>query len=153
MSKLKNKFIEASKCNDLETVKEYIKQGVNVNVKSNHNYTILMYCSFNGYLEMVKLLVENGADVNAKSNIGYTALGESLKLNNKLNNFDIFNYLTSFVYDYKQFEKIYNKLKIEQKHVLFKHFMNNIELLKQVNPLRMKGFVKDINKYKKVNKI
>jgi hypothetical protein len=43
---------------------------------------------------------------------------------------------------------ILNDLEMEQKHILFKHFLNNEELLKQVNPLKMKGFIKDINKYK-----
>jgi len=43
---------------------------------------------------------------------------------------------------------IYNDLKIRQKHILFNHFMKNKELLKQVNLLKMKGFTKDINKYK-----
>jgi len=60
----------------------------------------------------------------------------------------LIKYLTPLIYDYKAFEDIYNDLKIKQKHILFEHFMNNIELLKQVNPLKMKGFIKDINKYK-----
>ena len=61
---------------------------------------------------------------------------------------DIVKYLIPHIYDYKAFEDIYNDLTIKQKHVLFKHFMKNIELLEQVNPRIMKGFIPDINKYK-----
>jgi len=45
-------------------------------------------------------------------------------------------------------KKKYNRLTIEQKHLLFEHFMNNRELLEQVNPRLMKGFIPDINKYR-----
>ena len=90
-----------------------------------------------GNLELVKYLIENGADVNA-----------ALLSSSKYGHLDIVKYLISLIYEYDHFEKIYNELPIEQKHILFKHFLNNKELLKQVNLLKMKGFVKDINKYK-----
>ena len=90
---------------------------------------------------MVKYLVEKGADINAKNVYGNTALDYIMK--NKM-----FNDLVPYIYDYKFFEGIYNDLKIKQKHLLFKHFMENRELLKQVNPRIMKNFIPDINKYK-----
>jgi len=177
MTKLENKFIEASRQGDFKIVKECIKQNVNINVKTylketallwasikkhfkvlklliengadvdvkNHwGDTPLLWASFNGGLEIVKLLIINGADINVKNNNGQTVLSESSTQKNT----KIFNYLVPLMYDCKQFEQIYNELEIEQKHILFKHFLNNEELLKQVNISKMKGFIKDINKYK-----
>ena len=120
--KLEKRFIEASRYGNLKTIKKCIKQGVDVNVKNNNCFSALTYSSYNGYLDITKLLVKNGANINVLDNDGSTAL----------------------------IDGSYNEdLETEQKHILFKHFLNNEELLKQVNPLKMKGFVKEMNEYKK----
>ena len=74
------------------------------------------------------------ANISIENEYGNTALIESFKYRY----LKIFNYLNPHIYNYKVVEEIYNALKIEQKHILFKHFMNNRELLEQVNPRRMK---------------
>ena len=92
----------------------------------------------------LKRYIKQGVNVNTKDNVGDTALIWS----SRYGHLEIVDYLIPLVYECDQFEKIYNNLKIEQKHILFKHFMNNTELLKQVNLLKMKNFIPDINKYK-----
>jgi len=137
-------LIWSSAYEHLDIVKYLIGKGADVNAKDNGGYTALMESSSNGHLEVVKYLIEQGADVNAENKYGWTALMKS----SYKGHLEVFKYLIPHVYDYNQFEDIYNDLKIEQKHILFKHFMNNRELLEQVNPRKMKGFIKDINEYK-----
>lgn len=68
-------LLEASKNNDLETLKALIEKGADVNAKDEFcNRTALMYASFNGYLEIVKYLIDKGADINAKDDSNITAL-------------------------------------------------------------------------------
>ncbi|MEI0518875.1 ankyrin repeat domain-containing protein [Brachyspira murdochii] len=67
-------LLEASKNNDLETLKALIENGADVNVKDDYNKTALMYASEKGHLEIVKYLLDKGADINAKDNYGKTAL-------------------------------------------------------------------------------
>ena len=143
MTDLERKFLEASFNGDLKTVKKCIKQNVNIDVVSCINSTALIESSYNGHLDIVKYLVENGADINIRNVVSETALTISFYKESA----KVVNYLLPLVHEYKQFERIYNDLKIEQKHIIFKHFLNNKEFLKQVNPLKMKGFTKDINEY------
>ncbi|OEJ15271.1 hypothetical protein BFL38_13275 [Brachyspira hampsonii] len=65
-------LLEASKNNDLETLKSLIEKGADVNAKDNDNWTALMLASDNGHLEVVKYLLDKGADVNAADNNGWT---------------------------------------------------------------------------------
>jgi flagellar biosynthesis GTPase FlhF len=51
-----------------------LKNGPDVNAKSNYGWTPLHYASIYGYESTVSLLLENGADVNAKDNGGETPL-------------------------------------------------------------------------------
>lgn len=69
-----NELFKAISENDIEKVKNLVKNGVNVNAITHSNRTILIDASWKGYLEIVKCLVENGADINVKDNEGYTAL-------------------------------------------------------------------------------
>jgi len=125
----------------LKTVKYLINNGADIEAKDNDGKTALIWSSYHGHLKTVKYLINNGTDIEAKDNNGYTAL-HYIKGN------DMVDELIPYIYNYKFFEELYNDLTIEQKHLLFKHFMKNIELLKQVNPRIMKGFIPDINKYK-----
>ena len=71
----------------LESIQEYIKQGVDINAKNKDGYTILMKVIDFGFdIEIVKFLIDNGADVNAKDNKGLTALMISV---DKSEDFDI----------------------------------------------------------------
>ena len=128
----------------LDIVKYLLNNGANIDYADSENETALINSSFCGYFNIVKLLISYGADVNVKNNNGDTAL----TLSCHEENFEITNYLIPYVYEYEQFELIYTILKIKQKHILFKHFMNNRDLLEQVNPRKMKGFIKEINEYK-----
>lgn len=69
-----NELFKAISENDIEKVKNLVKNGVNVNAITHSNRTILIDASWKGYLEIVKCLVENGADINAKDDFGRTAL-------------------------------------------------------------------------------
>ena len=173
--RLNNELIDIAEYGNLEIVKNLIKQGADINAKDDDGNTVLMWSSREGHLDIVKFLIDKGADIEIKNSNGESALminakstgslkvikylldngadinaenayGETaytyIKINNMLDD------LIPYIYDYKAFENIYNDLTIEQKHVLFEHFMKNRELLEQVNPRIMKGFIPDINKYK-----
>jgi len=58
----------------LKEVKEFIKQGINVDVKNSNGLTPLLTASYYGHLDVVKELIKAGADVNAKTKSGDTAL-------------------------------------------------------------------------------
>ncbi|MCK4635410.1 MAG: ankyrin repeat domain-containing protein [Candidatus Moranbacteria bacterium] len=57
----------ASKDGDLEKIKGLIEKGVDVNEKSDYDWTALMFACWNGEEEIVKLLLESGADPNIVS--------------------------------------------------------------------------------------
>ncbi|MBN1799180.1 MAG: ankyrin repeat domain-containing protein, partial [Spirochaetales bacterium] len=61
---LNDNLINAAIIGDLQKVKEAMKQGADVNAKSDTNRTALFLASGNGHTEVVKLLIETGADVN-----------------------------------------------------------------------------------------
>ena len=165
-------LIRSSKKGYLEVVKYLIDKGADVNAKTNNGTTALMNSSDEEHLDIVKYLINKGADINSKDNIGWTALifssygeevvkylinkGADLEAKDELGNTaleyiksnTILDSLIPYIKKYKFFEGIYNDLEIEQKHILFKHFINNVELLEQVNPRIMKGFIPDINEWK-----
>lgn len=62
-------LIDASIDGDLEKVKECLKNGADVNVYSNVEWTPLLCATHFNHLEIAKLLIENGADVNAKETL------------------------------------------------------------------------------------
>jgi len=55
-------------------VRQLIKQGADVNVKSNRGDATLIKAAKYGHTDIVKLLIQAGADVNAKNNEDKTAL-------------------------------------------------------------------------------
>ena len=138
-------LILGSRKGSLDIVKLLVKNGAVIDNKNKHNCTALIESSRNGYLEVVKYLIVQGADVEVVSDAGEN---RALFYSFISGHLEVVNYLIFNIYDYNQFEKIYNHLEIEQKHILFKHFMNNRELLEKVNPRKMKGFISDINKWK-----
>lgn len=67
-------LIRSAKEGRLEDVRDLLKQGADVNARTDSGATALMWACFFGKLEVVNELLRNGADVNAKDNKGWTAL-------------------------------------------------------------------------------
>ena len=66
---------KAAQDGDIQTVKDLLGKGANVNAKDQTGKTALLWVApARDNPEMVKLLIANGADVNAKDNEGVTAL-------------------------------------------------------------------------------
>jgi ankyrin repeat protein len=63
-------FRSAAGSGNLDAVKEFLDDGVDVNSSSNSGYTALLASSLRGYTAVVKVLIEHGADVNARDNDG-----------------------------------------------------------------------------------
>ena len=68
---------------DIESVKNYIKFGYDLNIQSNDAYTPLSYAVVFKKIEIVKLLLNAGADINKQRNDGNTALVYAAFKNNK----------------------------------------------------------------------
>ena len=59
---------------DLDSLKQTIKQGADVNAKNDNGDTPLHCAVQKGNLDLVRCLVQNGANVNARNNQGKTPL-------------------------------------------------------------------------------
>ena len=65
-----------------QQIDELIKNGADVNIKSNKGWTVLMRAAFNNSdPNVIKILAAVGADVNAKNDDGWTALMEAVAFN------------------------------------------------------------------------
>ncbi len=58
----------------LQTLKNAIEKGFDVNTIDSNKRTAIMLAAFNGHTEIVDLLIENGANVNMTDNLNRTAL-------------------------------------------------------------------------------
>ncbi len=68
-------IIEATRANDIATVKKFLDAGGNVNTKNQYGGTALLFACRSGYIDIIKLLLANKADVNVHgSYAGTTAL-------------------------------------------------------------------------------
>lgn len=65
-------LIRAARVGNMEQVKYYLSQGVDINTKDNEGNTALIESTDN--LEVLKYLVKKGADLNAQTNEGRTVL-------------------------------------------------------------------------------
>ena len=73
--KLSKKFMSLCKSGSPEEISEYIKIGINVNIRLAKTLaTPLMLAVQNNSLEVIKILLEANADINAQDARGYTAL-------------------------------------------------------------------------------
>ncbi|MDA7680103.1 ankyrin repeat domain-containing protein [bacterium] len=63
---------EAAKAGNIETVKQHLAAGTDVNAESRDKYrgTPLHFAALGGHKELIELLIVKGADVNANSNGG-----------------------------------------------------------------------------------
>ena len=62
------------KNNDIQSVKNYINYGYDLNIQDEFYYTPLIYAAYYNKIEIVKLLLSAGANINIQDNNGYTAL-------------------------------------------------------------------------------
>ncbi|MCF8009353.1 MAG: ankyrin repeat domain-containing protein [Halanaerobiales bacterium] len=67
-------IINAVNNNNLNAVKNFIKDGIDPNTKGKDGNTALIYAAQNDYLEIAKLLIEYGANVNLGNDNDVTAL-------------------------------------------------------------------------------
>lgn len=67
-------FLCAAKTNDLETLRELIGKGINVNVQNDVGKTALMTAVLAGQTDVITLLLESGAKVDRRNVDGLTAL-------------------------------------------------------------------------------
>lgn len=67
-------IIDYTRENDIEAIKNAIKNGVDVNLQDQYGSTALILASCYDYEEIVKLLIENGADINLYDDEGNTGL-------------------------------------------------------------------------------
>ena len=67
-------FWDAAFNGKIETVRQAIEAGVDVNATDEQQRTALMFASFNGHTPVVKLLLEQGASLDHRDAAGRTAL-------------------------------------------------------------------------------
>lgn len=84
----KNDLLEATKDNNIITVKKLIKN-VNIDYKDKNHKTAIFYAIENQNLELVKLLVECGANLNMRDDRGLMPIHYAIIVDN----IEIINYL------------------------------------------------------------
>lgn len=72
-------FFEAVKRGKASQVKICLNNGVDVNAKTGHGNTALMFAALNGDSFLVKFLLKHGADINTRNNEGKTALMDAVE--------------------------------------------------------------------------
>lgn len=73
-SRTSTSLIDAAYHNQLESAKNIIDAGADINQRGSRGYTSLMLATYYNYYSMVEYLLQQGADVNEQSNDGSTAL-------------------------------------------------------------------------------
>ena len=69
--------------NDIQSVKNYIDSGYDLNILTYSNETTLIYAASSSKIEIVKLLLNTGIDVDKQDNYGNTALLYAAVNNNR----------------------------------------------------------------------
>jgi uncharacterized protein len=78
-----NDIYEAALRGRVDSLRELIDAGADVNVQNENGYTPLMAAAHDGRLECIKLLIERGADVNRQDESGFTALTNAVQHSNE----------------------------------------------------------------------
>ena len=72
-------ILDAAKAGDIETVKQHLAAGTDVDAKDKYGRTPLHLAPGSGHKEIAELLIAKGADVNAKIDDGRTPLDFAVK--------------------------------------------------------------------------
>ena len=67
-------LLDAAKKGNIETVKQHLADGADVNAKTESGWNPLHRAAIHGHKEIAEMLITKGADVNAKDNYDYTPL-------------------------------------------------------------------------------
>ena len=78
-AKIDRTLIAAIAGGDIETVKQHLAAGVDVNAKNKVGGNPLHYAALEGRKEIVELLIAKGGDVNVKTEDGLTPLDRAIK--------------------------------------------------------------------------
>lgn len=84
---------EAIKYYQFDVAKDMIKSGVDVNIKSDMDFTALHLACYFGYVELVTLLIDSGADINAIDSTGSTPILRAVYNNHVSNRFEVIKIL------------------------------------------------------------
>ena len=79
LSPLDSSLLHAAKFGNYDELKDFIKQGANINAMDDSTNTALHRAAAYGHLNIVQYLVELGADINQKACYGATPLLEACK--------------------------------------------------------------------------
>ncbi|MGE7908562.1 ankyrin repeat domain-containing protein [Lysinibacillus xylanilyticus] len=64
-----SKFFEAAEVGDIDTLNDYLKQGVDINSRNKQKRTAILIAAMNDQLEAVKFLIMEGADIDLQDQI------------------------------------------------------------------------------------
>ncbi|MBM3299937.1 MAG: ankyrin repeat domain-containing protein [Deltaproteobacteria bacterium] len=71
---LNRRFVQTCRTGPLSAVKEFLKQGADINARDRDGQTALMAAALSGRADLVRELLAHGADVDARSGFGSTPL-------------------------------------------------------------------------------
>lgn len=161
---LRQPFIQAAVRGNNNKVKEFIKSGIDINMKDKDGRTALMNAALNSFLMTVMILLDAGADPNLQDKDGRTALmmtstnkifdklfdaGADVNITDYVGNSIIMDRISEFRYfDKKTFlEKfIKNGLNLSIKNIQGINFYDKLKILKEED-LYGKNSFDDIIKY------
>lgn len=65
----KSSFLKSVRKGNIQKVKDFLDEGIEVDLRDNRGYTPLMIATDEGHSEIAKILIDAGANINAKSNV------------------------------------------------------------------------------------
>jgi ankyrin repeat protein len=71
-------WVELAGRNEVDTIRQLLGQGFDVNTANDADQTAIMLAAKNGSLEAIQVLLEAGADISLRDCIGWNALGYAL---------------------------------------------------------------------------
>ena len=77
-----NDFIDCIKQGNIEKIRKYLANNVNINAVDSDGKTALMWACQSGHFEIAITLISSGADINAKDKNGKTAINYSAESGN-----------------------------------------------------------------------